>query len=263
VELGLAGRVAIVTGASRGIGRQIASDLAAEGCDLVVCGRDEAALNAIAAAVVDSGRRAVTMVGDITEVATVARVVAAATDELGRLDILVNNAGGGEGKRLENVTDDDWRRSMDLNFFAAANLSVACLPAMRAAGWGRIVNIASTYAREPDPRYAPYGAAKAALLNLTKSLARGYAAEGVLTNCVIPGVTLTELVAANAAAAATAANITSQEVMDKTMANDPVAMGRFGEPDEVSRAVVFLASEAASWINGAALAVDGGTLRSI
>ncbi len=263
MELGLTGRVAVVTGASRGIGGQVATDLAAEGCDLVLCGRDEVALDAIAAAVRVHGRRAVLVVGDITEVATVDRVVAAATTELGRLDILVNNAGGGEGKRLDAMTAEDWRRAMDLNFFAAANLSVACLPTMRAAGWGRIVNIASTYAREPDPRYAAYGAAKAALLNLTKSLSRGYSAEGVLTNCVIPGVTLTALVEANAAAAAEAAKMTAQEVMDKTMANDPVAMGRFGEPGEISRAVVFLASEAASWINGAALAVDGGTLRSI
>ncbi|MEY2426343.1 MAG: 3-oxoacyl-[acyl-carrier protein] reductase, partial [Actinomycetota bacterium] len=188
MELGLAGRVAIVTGASRGIGRQIATDLAAEGCDLVLCGRDEAALAVVAAEVRAAGRRVALVIGDITEPPTIERVVQAATGELSRLDILVNNAGGSEGKRLEAVTDEDWRRAMELNFFAAANLSVACLPAMRAAGWGRIVNVASTYAREPDPRYAAYGAAKAALLNLTKSLSRGYAAEGVLTNCVIPGV---------------------------------------------------------------------------
>lgn len=159
------------------------------------------------------------------------------------------------------MTDDGWRAGFEVDFFAAARLSVAVVAPMRDAGWGRIVNVASTYGREPDPSFAAYGAAKAALLNLTKSFARAFSAEGVLTNCVLPGVTLTEGVEAAAAEAADRSGSSVPEVLAATMAKDPVAAGRFGEPDEVSAAICFLASERASWISGACLAVDGSTLR--
>ena len=159
------------------------------------------------------------------------------------------------------MTDERWRAGFEVDFFAAARLSVAAVESMRAAGYGRIVNIASTYGREPDPYFAAYGAAKAALINLTKSFARAFSADGVLTNCVIPGVTLTEGVRIATASAAERSGSTYEEVLAATMAKDPVAMGRFGEPHEVSAAVCFLASERASWISGACLAVDGSTLR--
>jgi 3-oxoacyl-[acyl-carrier protein] reductase len=263
VDLGLRDRAAIVTGASRGIGRQVALALAAEGCDVVLVARDAAALGSVASEVEAGGRRAVVVPVDVAAPDAAPRTVERCLAELGRVDILVNNAGGATPKRLDRLTDDDWRAAFEVNFFAAARLAVAAAAPMRAAGWGRIVNVASTYGREPDPLLAPYSAAKAALVNLTKSLARAYAAEGVLTTCVVPGVTMTELVEANAAAAAEATGRTPGDVMAKMMAKDPVAAGRFGRPDEVAAAIVFLASEQAAWIAGAALAVDGSTLRSI
>jgi NAD(P)-dependent dehydrogenase (short-subunit alcohol dehydrogenase family) len=122
--------------------------------------------------------------------------------------------------------------------------------------------VASTYGVEPGPYFGPYSAAKAALLNYSKNLSRAYSAQGVLSNCVIPGVTITEAINDTAVAAAQAQGTTADHVMAKMMEKDPVAIGRFGDPHEVA-AVVFLASDAASWITGAALAVDGGTLRSI
>ena len=130
-------------------------------------------------------------------------------------------------------------------------------------GWGRLVHIASTYGVEPGPLFGPYSAAKAALLNYSKNLSRAYSSEGVLSNVVIPGITITEAIHENASTAAAAQGTTADEVMAKMMERDPVAMGRFGDPREVAAAVVFLASDVASWITGAALAVDGGTLRSI
>ena len=130
-------------------------------------------------------------------------------------------------------------------------------------GWGRIVHLSSTYGIEPGPLFGPYSASKAALLNYSKNLSRAYSAQGVLSNCVLPGVTITEKVAERAESAAEAQGATPDAVMAKMMERDPVAIGRFGEPAEVAAAIVFLASEAASWITGAALAVDGGTLRSI
>ena len=259
MDLGLRDRAAIVTGASRGIGRHVALALAAEGCRVLLCARDAAALESVAAEVPGS----VAFPVDVSDEGAADAVVVGCREAFGRVDVLVNNAGGGLPQRLERLTADDWRQGFEVNFFAAARLAVACAPVMRERGWGRIVNVASTYGREPDPLFAPYGAAKAALLNLTKSLSRAFSADGVLTNAVIPGVTLTELVEGNAAAAAERTGTSTDDVMAKMMAKDPVAMGRFGQPDEVAAAVVFLASDAASWITGATLSVDGGTLRSI
>jgi 3-oxoacyl-[acyl-carrier protein] reductase len=130
-------------------------------------------------------------------------------------------------------------------------------------GWGRIVHVASTYGVEPGPYFGPYSAAKAALLNYSKNLSHAYSAQGVLSNCVIPGITMTEAITDTAAAAAAAQGTTADDVMARMMEKDPVAMGRYGDPKEVAAAVVFLAGEPASWITGSALAVDGGTLRSI
>jgi 3-oxoacyl-[acyl-carrier protein] reductase len=264
MELGLQDRVAIVTGASRGIGRQIALDFAREGTHLVLNARTESALDATAHEAAAHGVRVVQVVADLFEHDAAPLIAQRAVDELGRLDILVNNTGGGgEPTRLQKVTDDDWQRGFELNFFSAVRMTTACLPVMLDRGWGRIVSLASTYGVEPGPYFGPYSAAKAALLNYSKNLARAFSAQGVLANCVIPGVTITEAINDTASSAAEAQGITPAEVMAKMMEKDPVALGRFGEPHEVAAAVVFLASEAASWITGAALAVDGGTLRSI
>lgn len=260
VDLGLTERAAIVTGASRGIGRAVALGLAAEGCRVLLVGRDRAALEAVAG----EAEAATTAIhgADVGDPATTDGIVSACTDAFGRLDILVNNAGGAATKPLDQLTAQDWQDGLDVNFLAAARLSVACAPVMRAAGWGRMVHVASISGREPDPLFAPYSAAKAALLNLSTSLSQAFASDGVLSTCVIPGITLTELVEANASAAAERTNRSTAEVMERMLAKHRVPAGRFGTPEEVAAAVVFLASEQASWISGATLEVDGGTLRA-
>ena len=226
---------------------------------MLLCARDVAALEAVAD---ELGGAGVAYVVDVAERDAAEAVVRACMASFGRLDILVNNAGGAEPKALEALTADDWQRGLELNFLAAARLSAAVLPAMRAARWGRLVHIGSISGREPDPLFAPYSAAKAALLNLSTSLSRAFAADGVLSSCVIPGVTVTELVEANAIATAERTDRTPEEVMDRMLEKQGVPTGRFGRPEEVAAAVVFLASEAASWITGATLEVDGGTLRA-
>jgi 3-oxoacyl-[acyl-carrier protein] reductase len=264
VELALEGRAAIVTGASRGIGRAIALALADEGADVLLCGRDVAALESVAAEIATGGHATgIPLPVDVTEPAAAALIVAEGQRAFGRVDILVNNAGVAEPKALEELTADDWQAGLELNFLAAARLAVACAPVMRAAGWGRMVHVASISGREPDPLFAPYAAAKAALLNLSTALSQAFAADGVLSSCVVPGVTLTELVEANAEASATRSGATTDEVMARMLAKHRVAAGRFGRPEEIAAAVVFLASEQASWITGATLEVDGGTLRSV
>ncbi len=260
MDLGLQDRAAIVTGASRGIGRHIALALAAEGCRVVLCARDSDALRSVASELDGNG---VLYPVDVTDPVAADAIVAECRRAFGRLDIVVNNAGGASPKGLAELTAEDWQAGLELNFLAAARLAVAAVPVMRAAGWGRLVHVASISGREPDPLFAPYSAAKAALLNLSTALSGAFAAEGVLSSCVVPGVTVTELVAANAHAAAERSDRTPDEVMARLLAKQGVAAGRFGTPEEIAAAVVFLASDRASWITGATLEVDGGTLRSV
>lgn len=261
MDLGLTGRVALVTGASAGIGHAVAAALAAEGASLVVCAREPDRLAAAAAELGQQrGVEVVPVACDVTHPDSAPRLLSAAEHAFGRVDVLVNNAGSPVGKRLDSLTDDDWRAAFESNFLSAVRLAQACLPGMRARGWGRIINVASTSARMPDPWFAPYAAAKAALVNFTRTLAAAHSAEGVLSTCVLPGVTRTPGVEANAAAAAAASGRSVDEVLAATTARAPIASGRLGEPHEVAAAVAFLASDAASWITGACLAVDGGTL---
>jgi NAD(P)-dependent dehydrogenase (short-subunit alcohol dehydrogenase family) len=264
MDLGLRDRVAIVTGASRGIGKQIALGFAREGAHVVLSARDADVLDTTAHEVAAHGVRAVRVVADLTDPAAAELLAERALEELDRIDILVNNmGGGGEPARLHRLTQSDWYEGFERNFFSAVRTTSACVPTMLERGWGRVVHIASTYGVEPGPYFGPYSAAKAALLNYSKNVARAYSAQGVCSNCVIPGVTLTESVDARAEVAAAAQGTSAEEVMATLMQRDPVAMGRYGDPHEVAGAAVFLASEAASWITGAALAVDGGTLRSV
>jgi 3-oxoacyl-[acyl-carrier protein] reductase len=246
MDLGLRDRVAIVTGASRGIGKQIALDFAREGAHLVLNARSVDALAATALEAEAHGVRVVQVAADLFDPAAAPLLASRAIEELGRIDVLVNNMGGsGDPIRLHKLTDDDWQQGFELNFFSSVRTTAACLPTMLERGSGRIVHVASTYGVEPGPYFGPYSAQR------------------VISHCVIPGVTNTEAINDTAAAAAQAQGTTTDDVMARMMEKDPVAIGRFGDPREVAAAVVFLASEAASWITGAALAVDGGTLRSI
>ena len=256
----LAGRIALVTGASRGIGRAIALELAEAGADLVINARGSAALDAVAAEVRARGRDVEAVPADVATEAAAPLVVERAVARFGRVDVLVNNAGKGSPKRLLDLTEEDWHASFELNFMSAVRLSLACVPLMRARGGGRIVNISSRVGRQPDPYFAPYAAAKAALINFTKSLANAFSKDGVLANCVVPGLVRTEAVLEAARKSAEATGKTVEEVFAETLRARPIPAGRMGEPADVAGLVVFLASPRASWITGATFGVDGGIL---
>src|SRR5213078_2832438 len=253
----LVGRVALVTGASKGIGRAIALELAEAGADLVVNARGSAALDTVAAEVRGRGRAGEAVPADVATEAGAPLVVERAIARFGRVDVLVNNAGKGSPKRLLDLTEEDWHASFELNFMSAVRLSLACVPLMRARGGGRIVNISSRVGRQPDPYFAPYAAAKAALINFTKSLANAFSKDGVLANCVVPGLVRTE---AAARKSAEATGKTVEEVFAETLRARPIPAGRMGEPADVAGLVVFLASPRASWITGGTFSVDGGIL---
>ncbi len=263
MELGIAGRVAVVTGASRGIGRAVAEALAAEGADLVVSARDRDSLDEAADRFRSYGTRVTPVPGDVTDPATTGAMARAALDGYGRADIVVNNAGGDSGHLpMDRLTDDDWELAYRLYVVSAMRLTVDVLPGMREAGWGRIVNVSSYTARVPEPFCAPYAAAKAALVNATRNLSRSYAAEGICANCVLPGLTDTDGVRKGFAAASSATGRSEEQLVARMLERAPIDAGRLGSSAEVAAMVVFLCSEQAGWITGAAVNVDGGTVRS-
>jgi 3-oxoacyl-[acyl-carrier protein] reductase len=261
MDLGLGGRVAVVTGASQGIGRSIALVLADEGADLVLVARRRPGLDVVAGEVEARGRRAHVVAADVTTVPGIADVVRGTLDAFGRVDILVNNAGKGAPKPMLELTDADWQASIDLNFLSAVRLSLACVPHMREQRWGRVVNISTRVAREPDPYFAPYAAAKAALINFSKNLALAFSKDGVLTNCIVPGLIRSEAVQEAAERSAAATGLSVDEVYQATLAKRPIPAGRLGEPDDVAGLVALLVSDRGGWITGGTFTVDGGITR--
>ncbi len=262
MDLALTDRVAIVTGGSQGIGRSIALTLAAEGADVVLVARRREGLDTVAAEVMALGRQVEVVAADVTEPGSADVVVAAATARYGRVDILVNNAGKGSPKAMLELTDADWQASWELNLMSAVRLSMTCVPMMKAQGWGRIINISSRVAREPDPYFAPYAASKAALVNFSKNLANAFSPHGVLTNCIVPGLIRSEAVDEAARKSAEATGITVEEVFAATLKKRPIPAGRLGEPEDVASLVALLASDRGSWITGSCFTVDGGIVRS-
>jgi 3-oxoacyl-[acyl-carrier protein] reductase len=262
MDLGIAGRVAIITGGSLGIGAATARALSGEGVSVVLGARSQDALDARVAEIEGSGGAAVGVAVDVLDRASAPALHQAALDRFGRLDIVVNNAGGG-GSPLARFDEDEWHELYTKNVTSAVRLVTECLPTLRAQGWGRIVNVASTSARHCDPRFGPYGAAKAALLHVSRNLALTYSADGILTNCVLPGLTRTDGVLGRYDDAAAATGRSADAIERRMLERQPIAMGRAGEPEEVASMIAFLCSEQASWTSGSLVSVDGATLTDV
>lgn len=262
MDLGLKGKRALVTGSSSGIGAGIARLLAVEGCAVVVHGRDRAKAQAVA----DAIGNAEVAVGDLSTDAGADAVAAAA----GEIDILVNNAGGATGTSAMHWTQVDeagWEATYQLNTIAAARLIRRLLPAMQAKGWGRIINVASAAGAQPLAFGPDYGAAKAAMLNMTVSLAKSLGSCGVTANSVSPGMVLTPAVAAwlSRLGPAMGWGEISLEEAEKRAAREltPIPVGRAGRVEEIAHIVGMIASPAAGFMTGANIRVDGGQVQSV
>lgn len=266
MDLGLDGRTAIVTGASVGIGEGIADALATEGCDVVICARGEDELDAAAEDLADREGDVVPVTADVTRQEDVDHLVDAARERFGGVDVLVNNAGTlGSESPLHEVTIEEWERVFDVNVTAAARTSKAALPDMREQGWGRIVNVASEAASQPDAFKPHYDASKAALVNLTKNLSKTYGEDGVRVNAVSPATTVTPLVEDLLEERAAENGVTRAEAEQRFLDEERpgIVADRLGLPEDVGGVVAFLASEHAEFVTGANYRVDGGSISTI
>ena len=261
MDLGLDGKVCVVTGASRGIGRDVARRLADAGASVLLVARGAAELADAAGA---CGERADALALDVTDPSAGDAIVAAATKRLGAPDVVVNNAGSVRWRDLEDLTDDDWQAAWDLNVMAPMRLMRAAVPGMRERGWGRIVNVSSTAGKRPTLQMPEYSVAKAAELSLSRLYADLYARDGVLVNAVCPGPATSELWMAPGGVldqSRAAAGESREEALKAMGAKRPI--GRLAEPAEVGAVIAFLCSEQASYVAGAAWSVDGGTVQVI
>jgi 3-oxoacyl-[acyl-carrier protein] reductase len=239
------GRVALVTGGSRGIGRAAATTLARGGARVAVCARTAAAAEAASQALRDEGREAIGLCADVADAAQADAAVRTCVERFGRLDILVNNAGIRQDGLLLRMRDEDWDRVMGVNLKGAFHCIRAALRGMLRQRDGRIVNVTSVVAVRGNAGQANYVSAKAGLIGLTKAVALEVASRGITVNAVAPGFIETAMTAGLDAD------------LQKTY-QDQVPAGRFGRPEEVAWAIGFLASEAAGYITGQVLHVNGG-----
>ena len=245
---GLSGRVALVTGASRGIGREIAVTLAREGADVALVARSAEKRADVAVELEGRGRRCVVITADVTEDAAPERIVSETTGALGGITILVNNAGGNSFMApLQTMRLSGWRKTLNLNLDSIVALTQAALPALIASGNGSIVNVASVAGLRGSPLMSHYGAAKAALLSLTQSLAIELASQGVRVNSLVPGWIETDLTDFLRTDESTEQGLLSR-----------VPMARWGRSEEIAQGALFLASDASSFMTGQSLVMDGG-----
>ncbi len=242
----LKGKIAIVTGASRGIGAAIAIDLAAHGAVVVVNHRDSVAgADEVVHSIADSGGRAVAIQADVSLLADAQRLVKATVDRYARLDILVNNAGTTRDMLLMMMSEDDWDVVLRTNLKSAYNCSKAALRPMFKQRYGRIINITSVSGLAGQAGQTNYSASKAGLIGFTKSLAKEVGPRSVTVNAVAPGFVPTALT-----------SVLTDEQKNAAIAVTP--LGRFAKPEEIAYAVTFLASDRAAFITGQVLSVDGG-----
>jgi 3-oxoacyl-[acyl-carrier protein] reductase len=257
MDLGLSGRVALVTGGSRGIGRAIATVLAREGVRVAICARSEKALQATADALRKDGAEIYAATADISSQGDIARVIDEVVSRWGGLDILVNNAGGPPPGRFDALDDGNWDSAVELSLMSTVRTIRAALPHLRKSAAGRIINILSTSVREPLDGMILSNSLRAAVAGLAKTMSRELGAARITVNNVCPGHVMTARLREIAAFRA------AEGKLDVRGAADAIPLQRLGQPDEVADLVSFLASARAAYITGATIPIDGGSTVSI
>lgn len=262
MDLGIKGRVAIVAAASQGLGRATAEAFAAEGVNVALCARHIEALHAAADDIAKRyGVGVFAHATDVTVPDQVQDFVHRTVERLGRVDICVTNAGGPPAKAFANTTAEEWDRALRLSFLSVVNFAREVLPMMQKQRWGRFVTITSVTVKQPVPELVYSNASRAAVVGLVRSLSNEYGRDGITVNNVGPGYTATDRLKELAAANSKSSGHSEEEIFAAW--GSSAALGRVGRPEEVADAVVWLASERASFITGQTILADGGTYKGL
>lgn len=262
MDLELKGKVAIVGGASKGLGRACAEVLAAEGAKVVMCSRAAADLERAAQEIkANTGADVYAYAGDLEQHATIQALVAAAVKQYGRLDIVVNNSGGPPLAKSLSATEEQWATAVQRSLLYFARMSREAIPHLKKQGCGRIVNILASTVYQPIPNLALSGATRMGVVAFAKSLADEVGRDGILVNNVCPGSLLSERMLGNVTARAKELGITVEAALAQRA--EETSLGRIGDPKELANLVAFLASGKASYMTGTTIRVDGGLVRSM
>jgi 3-oxoacyl-[acyl-carrier protein] reductase len=262
MDLGLKNKVALVAAGSRGLGRAVAEELAAEGASLLLCARDAQTLAETAAAIAESsGAHVLAVPADVTVIDDIKRLVEAGIERFGRIDILVTNAGGPPAGTFDKLTREQWDEAIRLTLLSAVELARQVLPGMKERRWGRIINITSIAVKQPVDGLLLSNSLRAGLTGFARTLANEVAPDGITVNNVLPGYTRTERLEHLVEFMAEKQGISVDDFRGTWEKEIP--MGRLGDPRELAATVAFLASERASYITGTSIQVDGGWIRSL
>lgn len=262
MDLGLKGKVAFVAGASKGLGRAVAEELAAEGASLIICARNAETLKTVGEKIAEtSGVEVLPVAADVSIPEDVAKAVQSGIEKFGRIDILVTNAGGPPAGQFENLSREMWETATHLTLNSVLELTRAVLPGMKERRWGRILNITSIAVKQPVDNLMLSNSLRAAVTGFARTLANETATHGITVNNILPGYTRTERIEELAKAASEREGISAAEAAAKWEAEIP--MKRLGEPREFAALAAFLVSERASYITGTSIPVDGGWIRSL
>jgi 3-oxoacyl-[acyl-carrier protein] reductase len=262
MDLGLKDRIAVIAGASQGIGHATAEAFAAEGCKLAICSRGRESLEAVAEELRKShGVQVFAQAVDVGAAEPVQEFIEATAARFGRIDICVANAGGPPSKGFLATTNQDWQKAIEQNFLSAVYLAREVIPHMQRNRWGRVITLTSVSVKQPVPDLVLSNAVRTAVVGLVKSLANEFGKDGVLVNNVAPGYTATGRLKELAKSRSQAQGKSEEEVFAAWSSDNPLK--RVAEPREVADAIVWLASERASFITGQTILVDGGTYKGL